>query len=247
MDINIKGGSIIGRKHKELDRNNQDGYSFVKAEINGYSFATGVVTDGCSSGVHSEVGSLFFAKSIPYVIKQLAEEDLGINEIPNVLFKLIKKDLENFLNLSNCQSREEEIQYISENLLFTILGFIVINEEVVCFSCGDGVLAIGNYINPIMQENTPSYIGYTLLDQNEILDTTKIPLDFEIFSFSINQVEKFALCTDAFMQDLSLLNSEIWELGENNRSLQRKLISLSRKENKEYFYDDATIITVELQ
>jgi len=56
----IAGGSVPGRRHRMAGRNNQDAFAWAARD----GALVAVVSDGCGSGTHSEVGAQIGARLV---------------------------------------------------------------------------------------------------------------------------------------------------------------------------------------
>ena len=67
----IAGGTVLGREHLRLGKNNQDAFAFKV--VDDYAIMA-IVCDGCSAGAHTEVGAKLGASiAIESLFSNLAE------------------------------------------------------------------------------------------------------------------------------------------------------------------------------
>lgn len=166
----IAGGSVIGKKHRDCGKNNQDAYNFNK----NIDSIVGVVCDGCGSGLYSEFGSRLGAKFLT--------ENIANTAIPRSLnhceFSYLGPDgsvvenfcytIRGFINSVMVSDLVSYCDFIENFLLFTIVGFVVNEFNYCVFSIGDGVyqfkeklLYERKIIGPF-KNNAPPYLAYKM-------------------------------------------------------------------------------------
>jgi hypothetical protein len=156
-------GSVAGKDHLRMGRNNQDALYWM---VVGDAIAI-VVCDGCSGGVHSEVGAQIGAKVLVQAMQQtLSKRGLDANagsptefleEVQNLTLDSLKELL---LRLGG-----DSIETIRDYLLFTILGAVISPTQTLVFSLGDGVILLNGQVLPFptFVNNAPPYLAYRLL------------------------------------------------------------------------------------
>ena len=147
MRIEAAAGSIVGTAHLHAGRNGQDGFAIHRAG----DITVAVVTDGCGSAPHSEVGAKIGAA---IVARCVAGDGLNANRVLDEL-RLIAAILGDDLP-----------RVVSDYLLFTVVGALMTPTETIIFSAGDGLFAINGVERVIgpFPGNAPPYLGYALLD-----------------------------------------------------------------------------------
>ena len=237
-NFKLSSAQIIGREHIFKRINCQDKY--CAGSINNNEYIFGIIADGCSEGRSSEVGAVLVST---YACKQIAfylENDFELANIPDNLFTDIKSYLEVLTNITiPYDNHEEKIDFIKNNLLCTIVGFIISSKKGLYFHYGDGKIIINDRIITIDQNNCPTYIAYHIIDPKYLNDNI-LPDAFNVEPLDMANLEKFAIASDGFED---CLYRDIWGLN-NPRGLQRKFNVWS--EQDKHFSDDATIITVEI-
>lgn len=155
-------GSIQGREHLRLAKNNQDAYHTLSNE----QYTIAVVCDGCSSGQHSEVGAQIGARLLVDRLAQALSKQLTTENqtIPQAILEQVRQDL-----LSQIESLIEAmggnwLQTLKDYFLFTIVGVVITASDLLVFSLGDGAifingreLELGSWTN-----NAPPYLAYGL-------------------------------------------------------------------------------------
>jgi len=179
----LASATVAGRDHRTIGKNNQDSRQTHIDE----RCLVAVVTDGCGSGVKSEVGAILGAR--------LAVEELGLfvptganidTAEPPLPFD--QEDLED----ARCAilGKLEEIasmfggshsQFVNDHLLFTLVGALVLPDISMFFSIGDGYLNVNGEMIPIgpFPDNMPPYISYGLV---------KSEIDPALLKFKIHRV-----------------------------------------------------------
>lgn len=244
----VKTGSVIGRDHQRLLRNNQDSVATRSIKINGTTYHFGVVCDGCSGqdgvATNNEVGAQLMSCFIIKEITTLLLMELPIDYIVGSLYNRCLGYLHALGSLSTSGNLQESTQFISKYLCCTIIGFVMDEKSAVIFSAGDGVIAIDNGISRINQDNHPFYLGLSIVDPRFLkMDVADLPKSFITHQIDLNQIHRFALCTDGITETaipkiFGLTGGHSGPLG-----LGRKLKVLSLRE--EPFADDCTVITIE--
>lgn len=158
----LAGGSITGREHSRLGKNNQDAFAWYRSE----DYLIAIVSDGCGSGAHSEVGAKLGVRlTITAIQQSLQEDDQSLNHEAGW------KRLQNRL-LAQLQRFAEQLggeleQTVQNYLLFTIVGGVITPEQTTLFALGDGVFVINGQVCHLgpFPGNAPPYLAYGLLDQ----------------------------------------------------------------------------------
>lgn len=237
----IKSGKVIGRSHIFSGRNCQDSLRQSSVEVDGQTYIVGWISDGCSEGEHSEVGSnLATAFLLHQTIKYLNRHiDLGI--IAYFLFE----DLQQFLqaNLESFQflTPQEKSIYIKNFLLFTLVGFIIGPKHSVVLAYGDGLIIINDDIFKRDYNDESPYPGYLLIDP-KYLSPNRRPInkEFDVYALETANIKKLAVGSDAWLQEFELV-SLLW--GQKHPNQVQRNMNLWSDEKK--LADDASIIIVE--
>ncbi|OKH13431.1 protein phosphatase 2C domain-containing protein [[Limnothrix rosea] IAM M-220] len=216
-DFEWAAGSVIGREHQRLHKNNQDAMLVTSTD----DFLIGIVADGCGSQSHSEVGAWLGVNLLAEAIAAHLPEPLT----PETFHLLGEKVLTQLPKIANFQ------QYY----LFTLLGFIAIKAEVFIFGCGDGTYAVNDEVKQLsFPKNAPPYLIYP---------DTKLELYEQI---KISQIESFCIATDGiddWLKEKEL--NEFWrseKYFKNPDQVRRCLAIANKKEH--LLKDDTTLITV---
>lgn len=215
-----------GNGHYTSGLNNQDFYYMDKN--------LKLITDGCSEGKFSEVGTRLFAQ----LFSNIKEED--------------RLDVEKFdENVKNVFSKicsilptdeGKRIDAIANNLLFTIIACFELEDKFVVKSIGDGYIITVNdqdsvsYIR-LNYGKTPPYFGYNFLQTQ----TYAKPLNFKIFEFPKSKFKKVGVASDGLAPIVDKRISEdfsVFILGKHSIYTPEGVIN----SNHAKFSDDITIL-----
>lgn len=162
----LAGGSVTGRRHRQLGRNNQDAFCWRESSL----ATVAVVCDGCGSGAHSEIGAGLGARLVANaMLRQLqrAESDIAGDVAalePEIVLERTRQEvLKRLRVLSRAMGAREAL---GECLLFTVVGVWLGRREAIFFALGDGALWINGEeiaLGPF-PDNAPPYLAYGLLD-----------------------------------------------------------------------------------
>ena len=159
--FDIAAASVIGREHVRTGRNNQDSlHVCTQGEV-----LAAVVTDGCGSGAHSEVGAQLGARCVGRAVHAVLGQGLGVEE-PEFLGRVSAEVLK-FLG-----SLTEQLgtSLVGEHLLFTVVGAVVTPRSTLVFSAGDGLWALNGEVHALgpFPGNAPPYLAYGLLPEGRV-------------------------------------------------------------------------------
>jgi hypothetical protein len=158
----MAGGSITGRNHTVVNKNNQDAYF----SISNNQYAIAVVCDGCGSGKDSEVGAKIGVRMIVEAIAQELDIQSELNKEfwQELKLDLLKK-LKGIVDLLGGNSSESLTEIINHYLLFTIVGVVITSTEAVTFSIGDGIIFVNGELSyrGKFADNAPPYLAYGLV------------------------------------------------------------------------------------
>ncbi len=167
----VAGGSIAGREHLRVGKNNQDAYFSICNQ----QAAIAVVCDGCGSGRHSEVGAKIGARLVVKTIaRRIQSEPDSQDGLASEFWERLKLDLlaemQQVLQMlgggsnegNGGDSRDAMQQIVNDYLLFTIVGVLITPTEAIAFSIGDGLVVVNGKIGQIgpFPDNAPPYLAY---------------------------------------------------------------------------------------
>lgn len=224
--------SKIGSDHTFANKNNQD-FTF-------YLLNMKVVTDGCGSGKHSEVGTRMFAQLFARKAKEYF--DKGETVCEENFIEIIDSIFNKMLLLC------DDTAFIFQNYCFTILACFEFEDEFVVYSCGDGY---------IIKENTegitfevlddgeyPAYYCYNFIKDKSILVEYKDGVEFKVARFSKNEYTNVGVASDGlrFAENLLAVDkikfTEALQKGKGG--LIEKIINKNNMKNG-MFHDDISI------
>jgi hypothetical protein len=235
----LRAGSVIGREHLRLGRNNQD--AAVVLERDG--FAVGVVTDGCGSGPSSEVGARLGARFLARRILSEARKNGLTSELPTRVCESLVSFL--FTVARGLDVEGEALgDDVAHQLLFTFQCAVMDGERALVFGVGDGVVSIDGATRVLEAGpgNAPAYLAYRLVPQ------ARLPLDFRAHAATAPVLHHFgpaslvALATDGLSRAVPELlalcgDDSVWR---NPFQLGRALNVLSARPGAS-LADDSTV------
>jgi len=161
--IRISGGSVPGTDHTKPGQpgwtNNHDAFTWRNLPKGG---VVAVVSDGCGSGKHSEVGSALGANLFAQII---ADEMAKGGNIHLLSWPRIQQLVVSHLSVMARAMGGSLSQTVNEYYLFTVVGAIVTPEDYYIFSLGDGVYIVNGKVNELgpFPNNSPPYLMYNLV------------------------------------------------------------------------------------
>lgn len=241
--IEIAKASVIGRTHSEKGKNNQDSLFVVENE----KHVVGIVADGCGSCIQSEIGAGIATR----LIANSLVENINLYDDCAALLERIRLDvLAEFRVLINRLGFSIS-STVNDLFLFTVIGFVITQDEYFVFSLGDGLVIINDRLIELgpFPDNKPPYLMYGL--------TGSTIGDQSGESFKINVVEqgnivdmrKIVIGTDGMLDLLSCEGKRIpgkeervpnihEMLGNNslfkNKDILRRKLSLINKNSTKY-------------
>ncbi len=159
----IAGASVLGSRHLKIGKNNQDSYIWIRNP----DYIIGIVSDGCSSGPHSEVGSniiapLFAQTLATYLSKphlSLSDENYFRHDW---LWYNVRQDVLARIRVLAQSMDENLIATICKYFLCTVVGCVITPTSTCIFGCGDGVFSLNGDIHMLgpFPGNKPPYLCY---------------------------------------------------------------------------------------
>lgn len=177
----IAGGSVLGTRHVKMGRNNQDSFVWIQKP----EYIIAVVTDGCSSGAHSEVGSKIishlFAQSLAKYISRphptITDENLFRHDW---LWYNVRQDVLSRIRILAQDMDENLINTICQYFLATIVGCVITPESTCIFGCGDGIFYLNGNMHRLgpFPGNKPPYLCYGITG-SEVTNNNPSLLDIQ--------------------------------------------------------------------
>ncbi|MDJ0703684.1 MAG: protein phosphatase 2C domain-containing protein [Leptolyngbyaceae cyanobacterium MO_188.B28] len=172
----VAAGSILGRDHLRVGKNNQDAFSWISRE----HVTLAIVCDGCGSGAASEVGAQIGAQLIIEAIAQQLEvfDSIATADFWRTLHQEVLSRLQSIV----LSLRGPSWQTIRDYLLFTVVGGLITPETTVVFGLGDGVFALNGEVQTLgpFPDNAPPYLAYGLTAAAP-MEQTPSPLQFQVY------------------------------------------------------------------
>ncbi len=270
-DLLCYGATVPGHKHIKELRNNQDGYHIMRSD----NLLIGVVTDGCTTSKkysNNEVGAKLFPSLIAKVISDRIQ-DHEESVLTERFWHLVSHDVLTKIGTIADMLPGRKSEIIKDYLLFTIVGFVVYEDMVTLFNCGDGVYGVNNKIQIIKPSPTElqPYLSYQLtsLDDTNLLPHCRIKI---LDMMKLEDLHNLIIATDGLVDILSLDNkiipmtktpagqlAQFWsdeKILANPHIAQNKLAAMNKKsftvhyENREVTHfdelmeDDTTFIVL---
>ena len=195
-----------------------------------------LITDGCSSGQFSEVGTRLFAQ----IFSQLDNK-----HDCNKFEENVETVFTRICSLSENSSSEKLTQFIVDNMLFTIIACFELEDRFVVKFIGDG------YIITLNSQNLVSYIRLSYGKRPPYYAYNKVPagmyskpLSFKTFEFSKQDFKKVGIASDGFAPIAEKRIADDFRpyfLGKKSEYSPEGII----RSNNNLFSDDVTILWYE--
>lgn len=170
----IAGGSVAGRDHVKAGKNGHDAYGWYL----GSDCLVAVVTDGCGSGKHSEVGAKLavplLINSIRYHLEHSLEQPLtsaletqfGEENPTSSFWERVRSDVLAQIRVLALAMGGSFSRTVSDYFLFTVLGALITPVGTCLFSIGDGRIELNGEVIPLgpFPDNEPPYLTYALVE-----------------------------------------------------------------------------------
>lgn len=155
----LVGGCLTGPDHRRALRDGQDGLALAsRGEIH-----VGIVTDGCGSGAHSEVGARLGARWLAGLCLSAFERSDPPARAAERVTRALARRL-SVLARTLGDSGRVEPGIVNDYLLFTFLAVVRSPHGVVVFGVGDGLVVVDELCLRLEAEgNAPDYVGYRVL------------------------------------------------------------------------------------
>lgn len=157
-------GSVVGREHVRVHKNNQDGYAIAS---DGETIVA-AVTDGCSSSKYSEVGARLAAAWLARCATTYAPGPTGPERAEALGDALIDFISSVCIQMSPGGMPIDDL--LHHYFLFTYLCVVLTREDVWIVGQGDGVFSV-NGVTTVLDsgpDNAPRYPAYRLADPKRL-------------------------------------------------------------------------------
>lgn len=229
----VSSGSVTGREHLRLGRNNQDARALIRREDR----IVAVVADGCSQGALSEAGAILGTR---WLAAWLARHGGPVDTLPEALGAALDAYLCTVLAPLEALGVPREAA-VSELLLFGFLAVVIDPEQTVITGQGDGLFVLNGVktrLEPPV-DNAPQYPAYRLLHADRLLAGATGSGPTLHASFPTSRLQHLALATDG----AAALELPLWLedplLARNRAHLQRRL-NLAAPD----LFDDTTVTCI---
>lgn len=222
----------MGSDHKFANMNNHD-FAFNLLNMK-------IVTDGCGSGKHSEVGTRLFGQLFARKSKEYFDKGESICE--ENFIEIVNSIFEKMLELCS------DTSFIFQNYCFTILVCFELEDEFVVYSCGDGYIIKENeegiFFDELDDGEYPCYYIYNFITDKSALKEYKEGVSFKVTRFSKSEYVNVGVASDGLRYSENLLDVEKSKLmkflHEGKGPQIEKLINRNNLKN-EMFHDDISI------
>jgi len=188
--IDIASGTVTGKDHRRDGKNNHDGchYEF------GSDYLIAVVTDGCGSGKHSEVGAKVGACMIVHAAAQL----INYFGQDNTYWERVRQVVLAQLRMLARQMGRSLTETVNNFLLFASVGVVMNRYHAVFFSLGDGYIVVNGTIFQLgpFPGNAPPYLSYGMVKsslENNAPEQLRFTLNLPI---PTGEIDSFLIGTD---------------------------------------------------
>jgi hypothetical protein len=240
----VAGGSVPGRRHRMAGRNNQDAFAWAASD----GGLVAVVSDGCGSGPHSEVGAQIGARLVVRGALRLARAGLGGADLLERLRGHVLHDLRRMAAaMRGPEAGGAHLsRVVADYFLFTLVGLLVAGDTAITFSLGDGLIVVDGAPTRLgpFADNQPPYLGYGLLPGS---DGPRFQLHHQV---PAQRLGSALLATDgvaeAMLDDApgSDLLGPFWtddRIFRNADMIRRRLTVVDRQQR---LADDSTLVVV---
>lgn len=182
----IAGGRVTGRAHQRLGHGCQDSMTWYATA----GALVAVVTDGCGSSQHSEVGARLGARLLAAALVRRLDgaatpaasparapgdapgdtaDHTPADALDGALVAAACDDMLAHLRVLARAMGGDLARTVSEHFLFTVVGAVLTPARTLVFAIGDGIVAINGAVHVIgpFPGNCPPYPGYGLLEPDD--------------------------------------------------------------------------------
>ncbi|MBN2535433.1 MAG: protein phosphatase 2C domain-containing protein [Spirochaetales bacterium] len=237
MEWNVNSAVIIGNEHERMKRNRQDFCGYFLPGEPGQKRYGGVICDGCSAGIYSEVGAALIGNLILNLMKtvDIAKPDVFSSSFEDHIIHFIRQ----LILCLKISSGPDKIGFIHHFLLTTFIFAVIEEDRIIIGRSGDGVIVINDQVKIIDQQGKPHYIAYREIPQEYFKEPRGIVNDFSVNMYSASSINRFVIASDGLFPAIKA--QKLPELfGTEKRQLQRKFNVWQQKEK--FFYDDVSCI-----
>ncbi len=177
------GGTVIGREHRLAGKNGHDAFCIAVTP----TAVIAVVTDGCGSGSHSEVGAKLGAQLLLRSAQGFLHvlDDQKLSHDPSLLgeafWLCVQKDVASRLYLLADSLPGNQVAAINDYFLFSTMAALITPQHSYVVSFGDGVYAVNGVVSVVgpYPGNAPPYLMYSML-RSSLMQQDPSQLKFQI-------------------------------------------------------------------
>ena len=226
----LAAGSVIGRDHRHVGRNNQDALAIHQSE----PLTIAIVADGCSSGKYSEVGAHLGVRLLAENLREQHALRGTINWDTAMRQVLARLDI---LASSMGGSYRTTVE---DYFLFTLVGVVIDAQSAQFFQLGDGTVYLnGTHVRlGPFPNNAPPYLGYGLLEGRVDVDPELIRLqswepipvtDLSHFLIGSDGVDDLRARADDRMPGMAECVGPVAQFWEDDRYFSGNPVLVSRR------------------
>lgn len=213
-----------GNGHYLNGLNNQD-FCYIEKNLK-------LITDGCSEGAFSEVGTRLFVQQFSRI-----DSRFDVNKFESNVEKTFSK-----ICSANSGSFDEKTEFIINNMLFTIIACFELEDKYVVKFIGDGyIITVNNndmvsYIR-LSYGKTPPYYAYNKIRTKAYTNKLK----FKTFEFSKKDFKKVGIASDGIAPIAERKIGDDFDpyiIGVETKYTPEGII----RSHQNLFFDDVTIL-----
>ncbi len=244
-NLRTAAGSLTGREHLRAGKNNHDAFALRSED----EALAAVVTDGCGSGSHSELGARWGAECLVGSLLKHQKSGAALEEVAEKARQELLQEMRRLgvmLGVTrNDLSGSSKAKIVTNHLLFTVVGTLIRGDEVLLFSLGDGVIVRNDEVLVLgpFPQNRPPYLAYELLGLEGDYHFQTLPI------FPRDHLDTLILGTDG-VEDLLHLDPALATLAQDEKIFQnpdlvrRRLFQANRRAPQVGLPDDTTLIVI---
>lgn len=195
----VAWGSVSGRHHRRLQRDNQDGVA-VAATPQRVVIA---VADGCSAGRHSEVGARLCARWLCAWLPRYAPRAGALADVEQLA--AVGAGLQAFLRgwaLALCPDPAALPAVVQDFCLTTVLAAILDDDHLAIIGAGDGAFSVNGQLTVLEPGpgNRPAYLAYAMLERDQLARDAPRPRLALHRILATTDVDSVLLATDGLLE-----------------------------------------------
>ncbi len=194
-NFKLAGGSMVGRDHRVIGRNNQDAWTILEYP----DLTIAIVADGCSSGSKTEVGAEL---GVRLVAEQIARQYGSSRKID---WQKTQQHVISQLDILALNLGGDYRRLVEDLFLFTLVGVVLTADQAIFFACGDGIVVVNEsrlQLGPF-PGNMPPYIAYGLLGNELKIDPREVRMA-PVLEIELVDLDSFLIGTDGVMDFISV-------------------------------------------